>query len=337
METLDLITRARAGDHEAFRDLVGAHTRELQVHCYCILGSLQDAEDALQETLMAAWRNLGGFDERSSLLTWMYRIATNRCLSMLRADSRRPRTAVPLPNALPEPSGSSEVPAWLQPYPDVLLGELADQEPGPEARYEMTEAISLAFIVALQLLPPRQRAVLMLRDVLGYPALEVADMLDTTQHAVHSALKRARATVDAHLAQSRGGARAQRPNTAAENRIVARLTDAFTRGDVQALISLLTDDVRLSMPPAMLEFRGVAAAGRFFSAVTFRPGRSYRLVPTRANRQPAFGVYTRDRHTGAWRAYGLLVIAIGGEKITTVTGFDISVMAGFGLPRTLPE
>ena len=146
----------------------------------------------------------------------MYRIATNRCLSMLRADSRRPRPAVSLPAALPEPSGTSEVPSWLQPYPDVLLDDLADQAPGPEARYEMTEAVSLAFIVALQLLPPRQRAVLMLRDVLGYPAVEVADMLDTTQHAVHSALKRARATVDSHLARSPGGG--SRPAPTAEQR-----------------------------------------------------------------------------------------------------------------------
>jgi len=168
-DTTDLIARARAGDHNAFRDLVQGHSHELQVHCYRILGSLQDAEDALQETLVSAWRNLGEFGQRSSLRTWLYQIATNRCLSMLRADSRRPRTAPPLPAATrPEPTSAGDAPPWLEPYPDVLLDHLVDQRPGPEARYETTEAISLAFITALQLLPPRQRAALVLRDVLGY-------------------------------------------------------------------------------------------------------------------------------------------------------------------------
>src|SRR5271155_3401713 len=201
METTDLIARARAGDHDAFRELVEGHSHELQVHCYRILGSLQDAEDALQETLVSAWRNLGEFGQRSSLRTWLYQIATNRCLSMLRADSRRPRIAPPLPEA----TGAGDAPPWLEPYPDVLLDHLVDQRPGPEARYETTEAISLAFIIALQLLPPRQRAALVLRDVLGYHAAEVAQMLGTTQEAVQSALKRARATVDNHLADSSSG------------------------------------------------------------------------------------------------------------------------------------
>jgi len=179
METSDLIARASAGNHNAFRELVEVHSHELQVHCYRILGSLQDAEDALQETLVSAWRNLGDFRQQSSLRTWLYQIATNRCLSMLRADSRRPRTATPLPDlTLPEPTGVSDVPPWLEPYPDVLLDNLVDQAPGPETRYETTEAISLAFITALQLLPPRQRAVLVLRDVLGYRAGEVARMLE---------------------------------------------------------------------------------------------------------------------------------------------------------------
>ena len=227
MDTTDLIARARAGDHNAFRDLVQGHSHELQVHCYRILGSLQDAEDALQETLVSAWRNLGQFGERSSLRTWLYQIATNRCLSMLRADSRRPRIAPLEPlDHLPEPTGAGDAPPWLEPYPDVLLDHLADQRPGPEARYETTEAISLAFITALQLLPPRQRAALVLRDVLGYHAAEAARMLDTTQESVQSALKRARATVDSHLADSgsggTGGSGNRRParrlDTAAEQR-----------------------------------------------------------------------------------------------------------------------
>src|SRR5690242_1514206 len=285
-DTTDLIARARAGDHDAFRDLVQGHSHELQVHCYRILGSLQDAEDALQETLVSAWRSLGEFGQRSSLRTWLYKIATNRCLDMLRANSRRPRIPPALPEgSLPAPAGAS-APPWLDPYPDVLLDHLVDQRPGPEARYETTEAISLAFITALQLLPPRQRAALVLRDVLGYHAAEAAQMLGTTQEAVTSALKRARATVDNHLAGTGSRRPAHQPDTAAEHRLVARFTGALERADLDALIELLVTDVRLSMPPAMLEFHGIEAAQRLFAAVVFRPGRTYRVVPTRANAQP---------------------------------------------------
>ncbi|HLK72925.1 MAG TPA: sigma-70 family RNA polymerase sigma factor [Streptosporangiaceae bacterium] len=347
MDTTDLIALARAGDHNAFRDLVQGHSHELQVHCYRILGSLQDAEDALQETLVSAWRNLGEFAQRSSLRTWLYKIATNRCLDMLRADSRRPRIALPLPEAtLPEPTGIADAPPWLEPYPDVLLDHLVDERPGPEARYETTEAISLAFITALQLLPPRQRAALVLRDVLGYHAAEVAQMLGTTQEAVTSALKRARATVDNHLADSSTGGRgtgsrsrrpARQPGTAAEQRLVARFTGALERADLSALIELLVTDVRLSMPPAMLEYRGIESAQRVLAAVSFRPGRTYRVVPTRANGQPAFGLYLADPHASVYRAYCLLVITTAGDHITAITSFSTNVMTRFGLPRTLPE
>jgi RNA polymerase sigma-70 factor (ECF subfamily) len=340
MDTTDLIARARAGDHAAFRDLVEGHSRELQVHCYRILGSLQDAEDALQETLVSAWRSLGEFGQRSSLRTWLYQIATNRCLSMLRADSRRPLPPLAPRAHLPEPTSAGDAPPWLEPYPDVLLDHLVDQRPGPEARYETTEAISLAFITALQLLPPRQRAVLVLRDVLGYHAAEVAQMLDATQESVQSALKRARATVDNHLADSSStGSRrpARQPDTAAEHRIVARLTDALERADLDALIELLVTDVRVSMPPAMLEYRGIESAQRFFAAATFRPGRIYRVVLTRANGQPAVGVYLADPHASVYRAYFLLVITTAGDHITAITGFTANVMTRFGLPRTLPE
>jgi RNA polymerase sigma-70 factor (TIGR02960 family) len=337
METSDLIARARAGDDNAFRELVEVHSHELQVHCYRILGSVQDAEDALQETLVSAWRNLGDFGQRSSLRTWLYQIATNRCLSMLRADSRRPRTAIHLPDlTLPEPTAVSDAPPWLEPYPDVLLDNLVDQAPGPEARYETTEAISLAFITALQLLPPRQRAVLVLRDVLGYRAGEVARMLDSTQESVQSALKRARAMVDSHLADSGSSRPARQPDTTAERHLVAQLTDALERADVQALVGLLAEDVRVSMPPAMLEYQGIDVARRFFAAVILRPGRSYRVVPTRANGQPALGMYMADPHTGVYRAYGLHVVTIADDRIGAVTGFDASVMPRFGLPRTLP-
>ena len=267
---------------------------------------------------------------------------------MLRADSRRPRIAPPLPEAtLPEPTGAGDAPPWLEPYPDVLLDHLVDQRPGPEARYETTEAISLAFITALQLLPPRQRAALVLRDVLGYHAAEAAQMLGTTQEAVNSALKRARATVDNHLAapsstggtgSSTGSRRpARQPDTAAEHRLVARFTDALERADLDALIGLLVTDVRLSMPPAMLEYRGIESAQRVYAAVTFRPGRTYRVVPTRANGQPAFGLYLADPHASVYRAYCLLVITTAGDHITAITSFSTNVMTRFGLPRTLPE
>ena len=202
MVTTDLIARARAGDAEAFRQLIDPYRHQLQVHCYRILGSAQDAEDALQETLLAAWQDLGAFEGRASVRTWLYRIATNRSLNALRSARRRPRTDWPPPGLdLPAPTRLGEV-VWLEPYPDVLLEGLADSAPGPEARYEAREAISLAFVTALQLLPSRQRAVLILRDVLGFHASEVAHILDSSEESVTSALKRARATLQRRLPPS---------------------------------------------------------------------------------------------------------------------------------------
>jgi len=285
---------------------------------------------------VSAWRNVAGFGQRSSLRTWLYQIATNRCLSMLRADSRRPRRATPLPGlTLPAPTGVGDAPLWLEPYPDVLLDDLVDQAPGPETRYETTEAISLAFVTALQVLPPRQRAVLVLRDVLGYHAGEVATMLNATQESVQSALKRARATLDRHLAES-GGRPARQPDGTAERHLVAQLADALEPADLQALVGLLAQDVRLSMPPAMLEYRGIDVAREFLAAVTLRAGRTYRVVPTRANGQPALGTYLADPHTGVFRAHGLLVVTIADDRITAITGFQANVLPRFGLPRTLP-
>ena len=337
MDTTDLIARARAGDHDAFRDLVEVHSHELQVHCYRILGSLQDAEDALQETLVSAWRNLADFGQRSSLRTWLYQIATNRCLSMLRADSRRPRSATPLPDlTLPEPTGVSDVPPWLEPYPDVLLDNLVDQAPGPEARYETTEAISLAFITALQLLPPRQRAVLVLRDVLGLPRERGSQ--DARRHP-RIGSKRPQ-TSPGHGRQLPGGLRQQqaRAPTRHHGRTPPR-SPADRRPRTSRRTGpggLLAKDVRVSMPPAMLEYQGIDVARQFFAAVILRPGRSYRVVPTRANGQPALGMYVADPHTGVYRAYGLHVVTIAGDRITSFTGFEASVLPRFGLPRTLP-
>src|SRR5262247_2652616 len=187
--TADLITRARAGDGEAFRELTEPYRRELQVHCYRMLGSLQDAEDALQDTMLAAWQGLAGFEGRASLRTWLYRIATNRCLNARRSAARRPAKAWDIPGVEPpEPTSRGEV-VWLEPYPDALLDGAINVPPGPDARYEQAESISLAFVTALQVLPPRQLAVIILRDVLGYRANEVAEMLDSTVESVNSALK----------------------------------------------------------------------------------------------------------------------------------------------------
>jgi len=254
--TAHLTARARSGDQEAFRELVQPYQYELQVHCYRILGSAQDAEDALQETLLAAWRGLGDFEERASIRTWLYRIATSRCLNTLRASSRR--ATMDGPQAWPDPPTPTrlgEVP-WLEPYPDQLLEQLPGTEPGPEARYESTEAISLAFVTALQLLPPRQRAVLVLRDVLGFRAAEAADILQTSLESVTSALKRARATLARQPADSSEHEPPAAPGSAAERDLVRRLTEAYATGNVNGVISLLTDDVWLTMPPVPFEYQG---------------------------------------------------------------------------------
>src|SRR5437763_7887530 len=218
----ELITRARSGDGDAFRELTEPHRRELQVHCYRMLGSFSDAEDVLQDTLLAAWQGLGEFEERASLRTWLYRIATNRCLNALRSASRRPAKEWDIPGVQPpEPSGLGEV-VWLEPYPDALLEGAIGGPLGPEARYEQTESISLAFVTALQVLPARQRAVLILRDVLGYHADEVADMLDTTVESVTSALKRARAGLAQRLPAGADRATAPTPGSAAEQALATR-------------------------------------------------------------------------------------------------------------------
>ena len=202
MVTADLLSRARAGDGEAFRELAGSHRRELQVHCYRMLGSFADAEDAVQETMLAAWQGIGGFtEERASLRTWLYKIATNRCLNARRAASRRPAREWDMSQFEPPVPTPRDEAVWLQPFPDAFLEDAVDRPLGPEARYEQSEAISLAFVAALQLLPPRQVAVLILRDVLGFHASEVAEMLEVTVQSVNSALKRARASLQRRRSQ----------------------------------------------------------------------------------------------------------------------------------------
>jgi len=222
---------------------------------------------------------------------------------------------------------------WLEPYPDLLLEGLADTAPGPDARVETREAISLAFVAALQLLPPRQRAVLVLRDVLGFRAKQVAVMLDTNEESVSSALKHGRANLQARLPSP--GDPAPRPNSPAEHAIIQHLATAYEAGDVKALVSLLTDDVVITAPLAVGKYVGLATAARVFEAI-FAQERSYRLIPTRANGQPAFGVYVRDPATGVFHANGMLVVTLAGDRVRAMTRFDNSMIARFGLPRRLP-
>ena len=333
--TVDLITRARAGDGEAFRELTEPYHRELRVHCYRMLGSLQDAEDALQDTLVAAWQGVGGFEGRAAIRTWLYRIATNRCLNALRSASRRPAKEWDVPEVEPpEPTRLGEV-VWLEPFPDALLEGAIDVPLGPEARYEQTEAISLAFVTALQILPPRQLAVLILRDVLGFHANEVADMLDSTVESVNSALKRARASLQRRRPPiaEHGGPPA--PHSPSEDAIVAKFVSAYESGDLEAVVALLSDDVFISMPPIPLEYQGRDVVARLFASI-FRSGRRFDLVPTRANGQPAFGAYLRAP-TGIRHGIGLIVLTLAGDRICACTRFDNSVLPWFGLPRSLPN
>ena len=330
----DLISRARAGDGEAFRELTEPYRRELQVHCYRMLGSLQDAEDALQDTLLAAWQGLGGFQGRASIRTWLYRIATNRCLNARRSASRRPAREWDMPEVEPpEPTRLGEL-VWLEPFPDALLEGAIDVPLGPEARYEQTEAISLAFVTALQVLPPRQLAVLILRDVLGFHANEVAGMLDSTVESVNSALKRARASLQRRQSPTDEREPAPAPDSTSEQTLVAKFVRAYASGDLDALVALLTDDVFISMPPIPLEYQGRDVVARFCGSI-FGAGRRFDLVPTRANGQPAFGAYLRTP-TGIRHGTGLYVLTLSGDRICAMTRFENSVLPTFGLPRSLP-
>ena len=338
MVTTTALDRARAGDGDAFRELTDPHRGELQLHCYRILGSVQDAEDMVQETLLAAWRGLDRFEERASMRTWLYKIATNRCLNALRDSGRRPQPAAQSwpGGAPPEPTRRAE-PLWLEPYPDALLDDLPDAAPGPEARYEAREALALAFMAGLQRLPPRQRAVLVLRDVLGYPAAQAADMLEASEISANSALQRARATLSAQFPAG-GRDRAPAPRSARERQLVSRFVDAFEAADIERLVSVLTDDAWMTMPPEPLEYQGHAAIAEFYVTRTWWGARPIKLVPTRANGQPAFGYYLHDAHAPVAHANGLVVLTLAGDKISAITRFgDNSLLPHFGLPRTLRD
>jgi RNA polymerase sigma-70 factor (TIGR02960 family) len=330
-----LLTRATQGDEEAFRELTDPYRRELQIHCYRILGSLQDAEDALQETLLGAWRGLERFEQRASMRAWLYRIATNRCLNALRDAGRRPPPSLDLPFDAPEPTRVAE-PTWVEPYPDVLLESIFDASPGPDARYETRETVELAFITALQHLPPRQRAALVLRDVLGFHATEVAEMLDGTVDSVKAALKRARATLG-QLMPPTDRDHAPLSNSPGERELVPRFADAFPADDINGIVTLLTEDAWLTMPPTTLEYQGRSLIASFLREnVTWRRGQRYRLVPTRANTQPAFACYRADAHAPIAHATGLVVLTLESERIAAITQFmGPSTLSRFGLPRTL--
>jgi RNA polymerase sigma-70 factor (ECF subfamily) len=299
-----------------------------------MLGSVQDAEDAVQDTLLAAWQGFGGFEGRASLRTWLYRIATNRCLDARRAASRRPAREWDVPGVEPPEATRLGEAVWLEPYPDSLLEGTAGMPAGPEARYEQAEAISLAFVTALQLLPPRQLAVLILRDVLGFHASEVADMLDSTTDSVTSALKRARASLQRHRPAG-GREPPPAPGSPAEAAVVAKFARAWQSADLDALVALLTGDVFISMPPLPFEYQGRDAVARF-SASLFDAGRRFDLVPTRANGQPAFGAYLRTP-TGIRHGTGLYVLTLTGDWICAMTRFENTVLPWFGLPRSLPS
>ena len=336
MVTADLLARARAGDGEAFRELAESHRRELQVHCYRMLGSFADAEDAVQETMLAAWQGIGGFaEERASLRTWLYKIATNRCLNARRAASRRPAREWDMSAFEPFVPVPRDEAVWLQPFPDALLAGAIGGPPGPEARYEQAEAISLAFVAALQLLPPRQVAVLILRDVLGFRASEVAAMLEVTVESVNSALKRARASLQS---RQQGAAGHQPPPAAgspAEDAIVARFARAWESADLDALVAVLTDDVFVAMPPEPFGYEGLDAVTRYCTRL-LAVGRGYDLAPTRANGQPAFATYLHGP-AGIRHATAFYVLTLAGGQICGITRFEASVLPWFGLPRSLPS
>jgi RNA polymerase sigma-70 factor (ECF subfamily) len=325
------VDRARAGEEAAFKQLTDPYRRELQLHCYRILGSVQDAEDVLQETMLAAWRGISQFEGRSSLRSWLYRIATNRCLNALRDNSRRPEEVL-MRHDLPEPTRIGEV-LWLEPYPDEIL----DVEVGPEARYDAKESVALAFVTALQHLPPRQRAVLVLREVLGFSAAEVAGMLDTSEVSINSALQRARTTLDTRMPEP-NRERAPLPRSSRERELVERFVEAFTNSDIDGVVALITEDALLTMPPEPLEYIGRDAIGRFLENRFGTAGmRAAKVIPTRANGQPAFGLYLGDRSAPILRWSGLIVLTLEGDRIAGLTRFGDSVTAArFGMPRTLP-
>jgi RNA polymerase sigma-70 factor (ECF subfamily) len=333
-----LLEAARRGDATAYDRLVEPHRGELLAHCYRMLGSFHDAEDALQEALVRAWRALPRFEGRSSLRSWLYRIATNACL---RALERRPQKLVlPADHGPPADAGEPVAPSladapWLEPFPDDRLGEAGGD--APDARYEQRESVELAFIAALQHLPPRQRAVLILRDVLGFSGGEVARALETTTASVHSALQRAHRTVDRRLPARSQQATLRTVEDAALRRVVDAYIRAWERSDVDAVAALLTEEATMAMPPIPTWYAGRDAVVEFLRRGPLAPRHGWRLVPARANAQMAFGHYELDGRSGRFVAHAIHVLTFDGVRIAAIMAFrSPQAFAGFGLPEELP-
>ncbi|HVE85539.1 MAG TPA: sigma-70 family RNA polymerase sigma factor [Myxococcales bacterium] len=333
------IAAARAGGEGAFLALAGPLRRELQAHCYRMVGSLHDAEDLVQETLLRAWRSIDRFEGRASLRGWLYRIATNACFDHLESRSRRqllPERPPADPRAPLEPAIEGML--WVEPYPDSALGE---PPLGPEAQVSLRQSVQLAFLAALQWLPPKQRAVLILREVMGWPAAEVAEMLDLSVPAVNSALQRARETLE-----SRGISRGEAPlraDEAAEEKpevlkLLGRYVRAWEDGDVGALVSLLREDAAFAMPPFLTWFRGREAIRAFVAGALLAGdarGR-YRMVLTRANGAPAVATYELDPASGAYRPRAVQVVEVAGDQVVAIHSFlDPSLPERFGLPAQM--
>ena len=331
-----LIARAKE-DPEAFGELYDHYFPQIYRYVASRVRIQSLAEDITSEVFFKALRAIGRYRHTGHPFSaWLYQIATNRCLNALRDAGRRPPPPVDPPFEPPNPTRLAE-PTWLEPYPDAMLEGVIDASPGPHARYETRETVELAFIAALQQLPARQRVVLVLRDVLGFHATEVATMLGSSEDSVKGALKRARATLDQHRpARDRAPGR----HSAREREIVRRFVDAFEADDVDAIVALLTEDAWVTMPPSPLEYQGPAAIDAFLRQVAaWHAGKSSRrrLVPTRANSQPAFGCYRLDANASVAHATGLIVLTLEGDHIAAYTQFlDSSILAQFGLPRTLP-
>jgi len=333
-----LLASARRGDQAALQRLTEPYRRELQVHCYRMLGSFHDAEDLVQETLLRAWRGLDSFEGRSPIRYWLYRIATNACLNVLASRARPsrvlPDTERPPSDEMPPRDPGTDI-AWLEPYPDSALEGIADGAPSPDARYEMREAVQLAFVAAIQHLPPRQRAVLLLRDVLGWSAASSARLLDSSVASINSALQRARATLDTRLQSGRPVPSS--PPSDRQRALLERYVRAWESSDTDDFVAVLREDAILTMPPWPEWFRGRTAIGAFF-AWTARPGGRgpFRLVPAAANRQPAFGFYRRDG--GRWIFHSIQLLELDDNGVTRMTSFVTPALCSvFGLPAVLQD
>lgn len=330
-----VVAAAQAGDASAFSELVERHRRELQVHCYRMLGSFDDSEDMVQETLLRAWRNRAGFEGRSTFRAWLYRIATNATLDFLARNPRRPvaRRDAGSGDQHPTMSPPPEV-AWLQPFPDQLLDPVAPSEDEPDAAVVAKETIELAFLTALQHLPPRQRAVLILRDVVGWSAPETAALLDMTVPSVKSALQRARPTLRKHLPARRMDWAPSADPSEEERALLQRFIVANERADMAELAALMREDAWQTMPPDPIWFAGREAMLAMWAAAMAEPG-DWRLVATRANRQPAAANYVRRPGDSRYRASNLDVLRIEGGLVAEITTFEPRHFAAFGLPMTL--